>query len=203
LTVILTTREGRINTRSKQDLDGGSMKLESELICEKAYGCINVKAGEEKKVAKMIQTAFPGVEAHSIMKMKHRRSKGVRSYSSEIMVPGYILFSAFKDMQVSQFLSITSVNRILTYEDHDWHLRGDDQFFSNWIFNNNGMIGISVVFMEGDEIKIIDGPLKQIEGKIIRINKRCQNALVVLGLKQQTFNVWLPFEWMKKTTDLD
>ena len=177
------------------------MQQASTTMCNKAYGCINVKVGDEVKVASVIHNIFPDVEVHAIMMMKHKRCKGVRSYSCDVMVPGYVFFNANADAPVSKFLTITSVNRILKYDNSDWHLRGDDLFVSKWIFDNNGVIGISVAFMEGDVVRIVDGPLKQVEGKIVRINKRSRSAMVLLGFRQQAFKVWLPFEWMEKATD--
>lgn len=174
------------------------MRQKNKPICQKAYGCIHVKVGYETDVARMIATIYPEVEAYAILRIKHRRCNGVRSYSNDVMVPGYILFFANVDTQVSKFLTVANVNSVLKYDECDWHLRGDDLLFSEWIFKNEGLIGVSSAFMENDKIKIIDGPLKQIEGKIIRINKRSRNAQVILGFKQQDFNVWLPFEWIEK-----
>ncbi len=179
------------------------MQLNPTPICNKAYGCINVKVGSEMNASKMIRSIFPEVEVHAVMKIKHRRSNGVRFYSYEVMVPGYILFYAPMDMQVSKFLALTPVNSILKYDDLDWHLRGDDLLFTEWVFQNKGIIGISVALMENDEIKIIDGPLKQMEGKIVRINKRSRSAQVMLGFKQHEYYVWLPFEWMEKAAERD
>jgi transcriptional antiterminator NusG len=178
------------------------MQTESETIHQKAYGCISVNVGDEVTTAMMIRNSLPDIEALAIMKVKHNRCKGFRSNSCAVMIPGYILFSANSDVSISQILTIHSVNRILKYDNSDWHMRGDDLLFSKWIFDNNGTIGVSVAFIENDEIKILDGPLKQVEGKIIRVSKRSRCAQVALGLKQQVFKVWLPFEWMEQTADM-
>ena len=166
---------------------------------EKAYGCIHVRAGEEDEVARKIDTLFPEVETHAIMQIKHKSRNSRRSYSYSNMLPGYILFNADGEFPVSKILSISSVVRILNYDDHQWSLRGEDLFYAKWIFENNGLIGISVVYTEGDEIRIIDGPLKAVEGKIVRIDKRNRNALITLGCERNNIKVWLAFEWLKKT----
>jgi len=172
---------------------------ENLMDSEKAYGYLHVRAGSEKQVADIINTAFPEIESYAISQTKHKSCRGVRSYSTNIMVPGYILFRTYQGMQVSQLRALAPVFSILTYDDNQWPLRGDDLFCAKWLFNHDGAIGISVVFIEGDEIKVIDGPLKDVQGKIIRIDKRNRNALVALGLHQKTCkNVWLAFEYLDK-----
>jgi len=166
---------------------------------EKAFGYLHVRTGSEKQVSEVINMAFPEVESLAITQTKHKSCKGVRSYTSNIMVPGYILFRADKKAQVSLLRSLTPVYSILTYDDNKWYLRDQDLFCARWLFDHHGDIGVSVIFIEGDEIKVIDGPLKEMEGRIIRIDKRNRNALIALGLHQQTCtNVWLAFEYLDK-----
>lgn len=173
------------------------MQFEPNTILNKAYGCINVKVGDEHKVANMIHSIFPEVETCVVKQVKHRSRQGIKTYIYDIMLPGYILFYTKEDAPVSQFMRITSVQHIVIYDDSKWHLRGDDLFYAKWVFDNKGTIGISDVFIENDEIVINEGPLKDMKGRIIRIDKRNRNALVSLGFRQQSFNVWLAFEWMK------
>lgn len=182
-----------------QNLKGyGCMPYQSEAEIENAYGYLRVLGGTEGKVAALVNRMFPEVQALAITQIKHRSCRGVHSYSSSIMVPNYILFTARINMQVSQMLAITSVLQVLTYAENDWQLRGDDLFCAQWLFDHNGTIGVSVLFMEGDDVQIVDGPLKDMEGKILRIDKRNRNALVELSLHKQACNIWLAFEWMDK-----
>lgn len=179
--------------------DDGFMFREPLSNEEMAYGYLHVRTGSEKQVADIINTVFPEVESLAISQTKHKSCKGVRSYSSSIMVPGYILFRTDKKTQVSHLRTLSAVFRILTYDDKKWYLRDQDLFCAKWLFDNKGSIGVSVVFIEGDEIQVIDGPLKEVKGRIIRIDKRNRNALVALGLHQETSkNVWLAFEYLDK-----
>lgn len=52
--------------------------------------------------------------------------------------------------------------------------------------------------MEGDTIHIVDGPHKEIKGKIKRIDKRNRNALVSFGLQQQRMKAWIAFERLER-----
>ena len=174
------------------------MQTDSIHLHKNSYGCLFVKTGQERTVAEMMGTCFPSIEAHAVVQLKHQSRNGVRRYASGIMLPGYVLFHAQSDMPVSQILTITSAYRILKYCDDDWHLRDNDLSFAEWIFQNQGEIGVSVAYMEGDQVQIKKGPLKTVQGQIIRIDKRNRNALVSLGMNKQVFKVWLAFEWMDK-----
>ena len=169
-----------------------------ETDIETAYGYLRVLGGTEERVATLVNKMFPEIHAMAITQIKHRSCRGVRSYSSNIMVPNYILFSAHKDAKVSKMLAISSVSQVLTYAGNIWQLRDEDLFCAQWLFDHNGTIGVSVLLMEGDVVQIIDGPLKDMEGKILRIDKRNRNALVALNLHHQTCKMWLAFEWMDK-----
>lgn len=100
--------------------------------------------------------------------------------------------------QVMELRKLTTVFSILTYDDMIWHWRNEDLFCAKWLFEHDGNIGISVVFLEGDGINVVDGPLKDIEGRILRVSKRNRNALAALVLHQQTCKVRLAFEYLDK-----
>lgn len=174
------------------------MQNDTQSAQENAYGCIHVKVGDEEDVAKTIEKLFPEIEVYTIKQLKHKSRNSQRSHSTNNMLPGYILINADRAFPVSRILSISSVYSILSYDNHEWYLRGEDLFFAEWIFENRGLIGISVVYAQGDEIRIIDGPLKAVEGKIIRIDKRNRNAQISLGCKLNDIKVWLAFEWIVK-----
>ena len=174
------------------------MQNDDQSTYEKAYGCIQVKVGDEEDVAETIEKLFPEIEVHTIKQLKHKSRGSIRSHSLNNMLPGYILINADSEFPVRKILSISSVFSILNYENHEWHLRGEDLFYAKWIYENKGLIGISMVYAEGDEVRIMDGPLKAVEGKIIRIDKRNRNAQISLGCKLNDIKVWLAFEWMEK-----
>ena len=98
---------------------------------EKAYGYLQVKTGSEKKTADIINTIFPEIESYAITQIKHKSCKGFRSYSSSVMVPGYILFRANQDMRVSQLQTVGSVYQVLTYDHQRWQLRTRIYFAPN------------------------------------------------------------------------
>ena len=49
--------------------------------------------------------------------------------------------------------------------------------------------------MEGDHIKIIDGPLADYEGMIKKVNKHRRSAMVEIKVGSHVKDVWMSFQW--------
>lgn len=162
------------------------------------YGCLYVRAGREQKTVDMIQRFFPDVKALAVGQLKHQSKNGVKSIVNSILLPGYVLFQADKDFEVRRFYSMEHVVRLLKYEDLSWALRGDDLAFAQWIYRLNGLIGLSKAYREGTMVRIKEGPLKDFDGQIIRVDSRNRNAQVSFGFDKQAFTAWLAFEWMEE-----
>lgn len=56
------------------------------------------------------------------------------------------------------------------------------------------MLGLSQAYKEGDRIRIVSGPLKDMEGKIRRVDKRGMSGQVILSFCRRDIPVWLGFE---------
>ena len=58
------------------------------------------------------------------------------------------------------------------------------------------MIGLSKVYRENDKVKVLNGPLKDYEGNILKIDGRSRNALVEFRFDERIWKVWMAFEWL-------
>jgi len=61
---------------------------------------------------------------------------------------------------------------------------------------NNGIIQISKVLKIGNKIQVLEGPLKEYEGKIVKINKRQKCVAIKLdgeGIKNE---IWLSYDYI-------
>jgi transcription antitermination factor NusG len=56
--------------------------------------------------------------------------------------------------------------------------------------------------MEGERVRIASGPLKDLEGYIVRIDKRNRSGQVMLMFNNRTVKVWLGYEMIEKETGL-
>jgi transcription antitermination factor NusG len=62
------------------------------------------------------------------------------------------------------------------------------------LLRQNGKFGISKAVLEGTKVKIIDGPLKELEGKIIKVNKRRKCAEIEIETFGTINKIWLAYE---------
>lgn len=97
-------------------------------------------------------------------------------------------------MEPAAEFPMQNVIRVLSVDGGVWQLRGEDERFVQWLFRYNGLLGFSQAYKEGDRIKIMSGPLKDMEGKIRRVDRRGMSGQVVLSFCGKEIPVWLGFE---------
>ena len=162
-----------------------------------SYGCLFCMTGKEQSVVERIQTSCPDVRATTMRQLKYRTCKKVKTQEEEIMFPGYVFFEAPSSMKPSIEFPTQNVIRVLSMDSGIWQLQGEDERFVRWIFQYDGLLGFSKAYKEGDRIQIISGPLKDMEGKIKRVDKRGMSGQVILAFNGKDISVWLGFELIK------
>lgn len=159
-----------------------------------AYGCAFCVTGKEQLVADRIQSVCPEVHAVTMRQLKYRTHKGVKFREEAIVLPSYVFFKAPSyAVPVLQFPRQNLI-RVLTLDDGRWQLTGEDERFVQWLFQYDGLLGFSQAYREGDQIRIVSGPLKDMEGRVARVDKRGCSGQVVLSFYGKDIPVWLGFE---------
>lgn len=170
-----------------------SSHVENEQPCA-SYGCIFCKTGKERSVAEQIQNTCAGVRAVTMRQIKYRTFQKVKTREEAILLPGYVFFEA--PASIAPFAEFPKQNiiRILFTDSGVWQLRGEDERFVKWLFRYDGLLGLSQAYKEGERIRIISGPLKDMEGNIRRVDKRGMSGQVILNFYGKVVPVWLGFE---------
>lgn len=164
-----------------------------------AYGCLFCHTGKEETVAKRLR-GLPGVEeAFSARQTQHKSKAGVKSATEKIMLPGYVFFIAPEEINTADLKRLDYVIRLLQYGSK-WQLQGGDLEFARWIHGHGGMIGMSSAYRVGDRVTIIDGPLKEMEGVIEKLDKHNRNGRVLINFDGKQIKVWLAFEYVTEET---
>lgn len=160
---------------------------------KRAYGCLFCTTGKEMAVARTIMTVRPDVRATAARQEKHKSEQGRKSKVEAVILPSYVFFEAPEDMASLAWMPATDVIRVLTYEG-DWRLAGEDEHFARWLFLYDGLLGFSTAYREGERIRIIGGPLKDMEGHITRIDRRGRSGQVEMRFNSKVVKIWLGFD---------
>lgn len=162
----------------------------------KAFGCLFCRTGNEKRIAQTIERELPEVRLIFAEKMRRRRYGHRYEEESVLLFPGYLFFCADADFEAQRLAGKPDVYRLLHASDGAWQLHGSDEAFARSLFEQNGVIGFSKAYYEGERIRVVDGILKEYEGKILRVNRRAQTAQICVGMCGREVTIWLGFELM-------
>lgn len=169
----------------------------------RACGCIFVVTGKEQAVADQLHRMHPEVLAVVARQEKHRSDHGVKSRVESVLFPGYVFFEAPEELQPYVSFPRENVIRVLTREDGSWQLMGEDEHFARWLLGYDGLLSFSSAYREGDRIRIVSGPLKDLEGCIRRIDRRGRSGQVDLEFNGRALTVWLGFELIDPAPEPD
>ena len=81
-----------------------------------------------------------------------------------------------------------------------WQLSPSDEALVKRFYVSDGVIGLSKAYFEGNYIKPTNGILKDLEGYIIRVNRRKSKAQVRFQLGDKYVLTWLGFEEIEENT---
>lgn len=159
-----------------------------------SYGCIFCVTGKERYIAEYMERCDPHIRARAVCQTKRFTSRGQTYTKNEVLLRGYVLFEAAEGLDIARALPRDDVIAVLRYADGEWRLLGADEDYARWVFRHDGLIGLSKAHQIGDHIHIIDGPLKDLEGKITRIDRRNRSGQVTICFGGKEIRVWLGFE---------
>lgn len=169
----------------------------------KAYGCVFCITGKEQVVANCIQIYNKNVRAKAASQTIRHTCQGVTRLQNDVILKGYVFFETSADVNINGLLPPNDILSVLSYSDGDWRLCGDDLAYAKWIFKYNGVLPLSKAYKVGDRIYIVDGPLKDLEGSITRIDKRNRSGQVTIYFAGREQKVWLGFDIVKEFSECD
>ncbi len=163
--------------------------------------CIQCLTGYESKTADAIRLCCDGVDAYAVMQERHRSRAGRRTLERSVMLPGYVFVYAREALSFRRLLSVENVIRFLSYGGQDgYHLKDSDLAFSRWVWRHRGFFICSRAAKAGDHLRIIEGPLADRIGTVLKIDRHNRNVCISISFDGNERKVWLPFVW---TADSD
>lgn len=162
--------------------------------------CVSCNAGSEAQLCKDICRELPDAAALYPLFDRKELRRGEWSLRPRPLVPGYVFVYTQERVDAAALYRCERANRVLSYGrcngEAEHALQGADLAFAQWVYENNGHLGVSQAVMVGDEAKIIAGPLASYQGEILKINRKKHCALVSISVGDTAKEIWLALEWM-------
>jgi transcriptional antiterminator NusG len=166
------------------------------------YYAMQVKTRGEEKFIKLFKARHPEITMPIYfpkreMKERHGEETVRRTLS---IFPGYIFIEMSETEKIQQyqwaFRRTDGFFRFLHSNQKIVPLEGRDlEIVLHFIKTPGGVAGISkIYFNENDKIVVMEGPLKGMEGKVVKIDKRKGRAKIKLDLYDDAYLVDLAFE---------
>lgn len=156
---------------------------------------VQTVAGHEKKLTSTIRRLCPGkIQLYLPARQVIHKTRGEQYITELPLFPGYIfVHKAIDDLLKTLDASkVRIIARPVTANGKYLEARRDEMKFLFDIAGQDGVIKISKgIVAEGDNIRILKGPLKNFKGKILFINRRKNKAKVRIEIMNRTVDVSL------------
>ena len=84
------------------------------------------------------------------------------------------------------------------YDDGEYRLRGADLDFVEWIRRHDGTIEPTKVIKEGTKIRFVEGPLCELNGRVLKVNKSRRQVQIELNNADGLLStIWCAIEYVE------
>ncbi|MEI6100790.1 MAG: transcription termination/antitermination NusG family protein [Eubacteriales bacterium] len=142
--------------------------------------CAFCRTNREENAAMQINRLYASLGMQAIVPVRiiKERCRGALREVRKPLLPGYVLIYSNFHLRPSMIRSVEDVIKLLCYPGGEYALNGEDLAYANFVHINNGVIGISDILCEGKEVKVLSGPLEELNGTIIKLDRRKQRVLM-------------------------
>lgn len=163
--------------------------------------CIFCRTGVESRLCDEIRKRFGEVYTLAAVQEKHKIINKRYEIDRRAFLPGYLFLYTKDRIDFEALLRMENIYRILGDEASAHELQGSDRSFAEWLYRNDGLIGISRIQTNNGKIRILSGPMKYFAKQLLRLDKHTKNALVRMDFLGTTRDMWLAFEFDDEVTD--
>ena len=164
--------------------------------------CVQTIAGKEIELATELNIINKDILALPFIRITHKSINGKKSTFQKVLLPGYVFLFLPQDKEPLTIVSGSiSYRFVRNMDNNDIILHGGDRRYSEWVFNNGGIIGMSKAIRVNGRVKVISGPLYNMIGNIKEYSKKNRNCRIELILFNRLISMWLPFEWVTEIPD--
>lgn len=169
-------------------------------ICENWYAVSTISGKELDLINKIECFGCKNFNFFCPKREVLHRVKGVRKVVMQPLFPGYFFVYKNIDIVIETARIINSMHMVKPVSADGIYLNVDkeDMRFLFNITDQNGVVGLSkCCFVENDQVKFIAGPLKNLNGEILFVNKKKNKAKVQISFMNRLLEISLGVEFIK------
>ena len=160
--------------------------------------CIYCKTGSEKNVAESLSAMDETYISIAPTRILQEKRKGKWQQKDKILFPGYVFLYSEEQIEPEQIKRTPGLYKILNYDAEFKELQGSDYEYSMWIYKHQGCIETLKVLTIGRTVKVIDGPLSDGFGTIVKLDKHKRRVWVEFEFAGQLRTVTLSAECIEE-----
>ncbi|MEN8906944.1 MAG: antiterminator LoaP [Clostridiales bacterium] len=166
---------------------------------DESWYALFVKTGDEDNVKARINYRIK--DKFNILVPKRtlkERKKGIWINKIRTILPGYVLLKG--DINVEDYYSfkdIPGIINLIRNGETFLKLKKEESSIIERLTYKSEIIGFSNALYENDKVLVLDGPLKNLEGYIISVNKRKNRAKIRINFMEEERNVELGINFLK------
>jgi len=159
--------------------------------------CLFCRTGSEKNIAQAIQQSYPEAIALAPVKLLPEKRQNIWTNREVVLLPGYVFVYLAGDLPADLRHKVRDLYKVLEYEYDERQLYGSDAEYADWVLRHSGRIEPSRVLKAGEEVQVVDGPLKDCNGRILRLDRHKRKAWVEFDFDGQKRVVSMGAEWIE------
>ena len=162
---------------------------------------IRVMTGKEKKYISCIERESSQLDGRILWPRRSLviRKSGIKTEKVSSLYPGYLFWETgeLTDKSIMMLKKASGFIRFLKSDFEILPISEEERYLLHNLISGGEVIRQSrVVFDEDSRIRVVDGPMKGLEGSIVKVDRRKGRAKVQLALHGKCFLVDLGFEVM-------
>lgn len=160
--------------------------------------CLFCITGKEREAARALEQ-IEGVRAIFPRKLKPIWKKTDWEDEERPLFPGYVFVYAHRPLRYAELCKDANVLRPLAYdtEGKEPYLNENDRRFAELLLRTDGLVGALDAIEEGSYVRISEGALRAINGRVTKVDKRKRLARVDIDILGDTRSVWLAFRLLE------
>lgn len=156
------------------------------------------KTGSEKDVVQSLTVLNNKYKAIAPTRILQEKRKGKWMDREQILFPGYVFLYSEEEVESELIKRVPGFYKILGYDAEFKELQGMDYEYSMWIYRHQGRIKPSKVLTIGKTVKVIEGPLLDCLGTIVKLDKHKRRVWVEFEFAGQIRRVSLSAECVEE-----